>query len=73
MLARTLIAFGLIVTLIGVLLLIAPRAFAWFGHLPGDLRLEREGVQVYIPFTSMILVSVLLSLALNVLLWLLRR
>src|SRR5271165_7215376 len=32
--------------------------FAWFGHLPGDIRIERENVRIYIPVISMLLVSV---------------
>ena len=31
------------------------------GRLPGDLILKREGWTVYFPFTSMLLVSILLS------------
>jgi hypothetical protein len=36
----------------------------WFGRLPGDLRWGSGGVRVYVPLTSMLLVSVLLSLVL---------
>ena len=44
-------------------------ALGWFGRLPGDVRIERESVHVYIPIVSMLLVSASLSL----LLYLLRR
>jgi DUF2905 family protein len=40
---------------------------SWFGRLPGDIRIERENLRVYFPITSMILVSVVLSLLLNLL------
>jgi hypothetical protein len=43
--------------------------FGWFGRLPGDIRIERETVRVYIPITSMVLIS----LVLNALLWLVRK
>jgi hypothetical protein len=33
----------------------------WFGHLPGDVRVERENVRVYVPIVSMLLISILLS------------
>lgn len=36
-------------------------AFGWFGQLPGDVRVEREGFTFYFPVTSMILISVGLS------------
>jgi hypothetical protein len=37
-------------------------ALRWFGRLPGDIRIERESVHLYLPLTSMLLVSVGLSL-----------
>ncbi len=64
-LGRWLIAVGLLLVLMGLLLLFLPRAFAWFGHLPGDIRIERDGVFIFIPITSMLVVSVLFSLFLN--------
>lgn len=33
----------------------------WFGHLPGDVRVERESVRVYVPIISMLLISLLFS------------
>jgi hypothetical protein len=40
--------------------------FGWIqalklGRLPGDIHIEREGLQVYIPITTMILISALLT------------
>lgn len=32
-------------------------ALGWLGRLPGDLRYERDGLVVFVPFTSMIVVS----------------
>ncbi len=70
-LGRGLVVLGLLIALVGLVLWAAPQAFAWFGHLPGDVRIERDGVRVYVPVVSMLLVSVLLSLLLNLGLWLL--
>ena len=53
---------GLGAALIGVGLLVWSGALGWFGRLPGDIRIERESVHVYVPLTSMLLVSVGLSL-----------
>jgi hypothetical protein len=55
---------GLGVTLVVVGLLVWSGAFAWFGRLPGDIRIERESVRIYIPLVSMLLVSALFSLVL---------
>jgi di/tricarboxylate transporter len=55
-----LIIVGLGIALIG--LLVWSGGLSWFGRLPGDIRIERETVHVYIPLVSMFLVSVVLSL-----------
>ena len=55
-----LIVVGLGIALIGVL--VWSGGLSWFGRLPGDIRIERDTVRVYIPFASMFLVSVVLSL-----------
>ena len=50
-------------------LLIYAGALSWFGRLPGDIRYQGEHTRVYFPLVSSILISVLLT----VLLYLLRR
>ncbi len=48
--------------LVVVGLLVSLGGFGWFGRLPGDIRIERDTVQVYIPFASMIVISIVLNL-----------
>jgi len=55
--------------LIMVGLLIYSGALNWFGRLPGDIRYKGERTQVYIPIVSMVIVS----LALSLILYLIRR
>jgi hypothetical protein len=43
-------------------LLIWTGALSWFGRLPGDMRVERDGLRLFFPLTSMILVSIALTL-----------
>jgi hypothetical protein len=57
---------GLGVALILVGLLVWSGGFDWFGRLPGDIRIERDSVRVYVPLVSMLLVSVVLSLVMYV-------
>ncbi len=57
--------------MIGLLWLYAPRTLSWFGHLPGDIRVEREGFRLYLPMASMLLVSLFLTALANGLVWLL--
>lgn len=55
-----LIAIGLGLALVGVLVSLG--GFGWFGRLPGDIRIERETMRVYIPFASMIVITIVLNL-----------
>jgi hypothetical protein len=59
---------------VGVVLLVVGLAWPWLarsplGRLPGDIVIDRPDFKLYVPITTMLLVSVLVSL----LLWLLRR
>jgi hypothetical protein len=56
---------GAALLVIGVLVRFAPGLFAWFGHLPGDIRIENENSTVFIPISSMIVVSIGLTLVVN--------
>jgi len=66
-LSTLLIIGGVLLILIGLLVRVG--AFSWFGRLPGDVSHRGEHVSIFVPITSMILISVLLSLGL----YLLRR
>lgn len=55
------------VLLAGALIRFAPGLFGWFGNLPGDIRIEGDNTRVFIPITSMIIVSVVLTVVVNVL------
>jgi len=65
--AKWFIILGAILVLIGAALQFAPWLFSWFGRLPGDINIKRESVSVFIPITSMILVSLGLTLLFNLL------
>lgn len=57
------IAVGIGAVILG--LLIYSGALGWFGKLPGDIRVENDNVRFYFPLTSMILVSVAVTLVVN--------
>jgi NAD/NADP transhydrogenase beta subunit len=57
-----LIALGVGLILVG--LLIWSGSLSWFGRLPGDIKIEREAVRVYVPIVSMLVVSLVVSLVL---------
>jgi hypothetical protein len=57
------VAAGLVLVIVGVLVWLG--GLSWFGRLPGDIRIERETVHVYIPLVSMLVISLVFTLILN--------
>lgn len=72
-LARTLMIGGGILFLIGGGIFLASRFGIPLGRLPGDIRIEGENGSFFFPLTSSILVSVILTILLNVIVRLLRK
>lgn len=62
---KALIIIGLLIAVVGLLMQYAPGLFGWFGHLPGDIRREGEHGTLFIPITSMIVVSIILTIIVN--------
>jgi hypothetical protein len=62
-LGKWIMVAGAVLVLIG--LLVQTGLLGWFGRLPGDIRIERENVRFYFPLASMIVVSVVVSLLLQ--------
>lgn len=63
--ASLLMNLGVILFCIGVLLRYAPGSFSWFGNLPGDIHYQTENTRVFIPITTMLLMSILGSFILS--------
>jgi Protein of unknown function (DUF2905) len=60
--------------ILGVILVVAGVLWPWLGklglgRLPGDIVIERESFRLYLPITT----SILISIALSLILWLLNR
>jgi hypothetical protein len=60
---------GVMLVVVGIVIYFFHDKLGWVGRLPGDIRVERPGFRLYIPITTMLLASVVLSLVL----WLIRR
>lgn len=67
--AKYLVLIGLLIIIIGIIWYFVGDRLHWLGNLPGDIRIKREGFNLYFPLTTGILISVLL----NLILWLIRR
>lgn len=59
---------GLVVIVAGAVIMVVgvaiwAGALSWFGRLPGDIRVEGESTRVFVPITSMVIVSIVLTIA----------
>lgn len=67
---RVLILAGIFILLLGILVYFFHDRLNWIGNLPGDIKIERPGFRLYIPITTMILFSILISLIIRIWTWL---
>ena len=63
--AKLLIFIGAFLLFSGLLLHYVPGLFNWFGKLPGDIRIEKKNTFIFFPITSMIVISIILTLIIN--------
>jgi hypothetical protein len=59
--AKLLIVLGIVLVAVGLAWLLGERL--GLGRLPGDIVIEREGLRIYLPLMTSLIVSVVLSLA----------
>jgi hypothetical protein len=62
---KLLAAIGVILLVLGLIITYAPWLINWFGKLPGDIRIEDEKKWMFIPITSMFIVSIILTIIIN--------
>jgi len=70
---RWIVLFGLGLAVVGGLVWVLGRAGLPLGRLPGDFRFEAGGLTCFVPLASMIVLSVILTLVLNLVVRLLNR
>ena len=70
---RLLMIIGIIITIAGATLWIAGRYLPWLGNLPGDIRYKSDNVRVYFPLATMILISIISTIILNILVRIFKR
>ena len=66
---KVLIFVGILLIIAGLIIYFAGNRLSWVGHLPGDIRIVKENIRIYIPITTMIIISVILTL----IAWLIRK
>jgi hypothetical protein len=62
---KYLITIGLFIVVMGLLFYFWGDKLNWFGRLPGDIKVEKENFKIFIPITTMILISILLTIIVN--------
>ena len=72
-LGKAILILGVVLVLAGGLIWLLGRSGLPLGRLPGDLHIQREGISCYFPIVTKILLSILLTIALNIVIRLLNR
>jgi uncharacterized membrane protein len=62
---KWIIIAGILIIVIGIIIYFFHDKLNWLGKLPGDIRIEKENFRFYFPITTMIIVSVLLTILIN--------
>ena len=65
MMARWFMIAGGVLFTVGAVLYFAPGLLSWFGKLPGDINIESERGRIFIPITSMVIVSIVVTILLS--------
>ncbi len=58
---KAIVVIGIFIVLIGLVVWLWGDKLRWIGRLPGDIRIERENYSFYMPITTMVLISVVIS------------
>jgi uncharacterized membrane-anchored protein YitT (DUF2179 family) len=57
---------GVIIVVAGILIYFFHDYFKWIGRLPGDIRVERGNFKFYFPLATMIILSLVLTILINI-------
>ena len=57
---------GIFIVLVGIVIYFFHDYLKWIGKLPGDIRIERGNFRFYFPLATMIIVSLLITLLINI-------
>ena len=59
-------AVGVLLVFVGLTIWLLGDKLGWFGRLPGDIRFQTENFSCFVPITSMIIISIVLSILLTI-------
>jgi hypothetical protein len=58
---------GVIIVAAGIIIYFFHDYFKWIGRLPGDFRIEKENFRFYFPLATMIILSLVITIIINIL------
>ncbi len=73
MIGKWILLFGIVLVVVGAVVWLVETLGLPLGRLPGDVRMQDEGRPFQFPIVTCIVVSVVLTVLLNVFFWFLRR
>ena len=62
---KWMILAGILIVITGVIIYFFHDKLNWLGKLPGDIRIEKENFRFYFPVTTMIIISVIITILVN--------
>ncbi|MCD6238238.1 MAG: DUF2905 domain-containing protein [Thermotoga sp.] len=65
MIGKSLVIFGIIVIIAGIVMIFWGK-IPFLGKLPGDIVIKKKTVTIYIPIITCILISIILTIVLNI-------
>ncbi len=66
---KWLVIIGALILGLGMIFYFWGDKFQWIGHLPGDIRIERDNFKFYFPLTTMVLFSIVLNVVIRLVKW----
>lgn len=71
--AKWMIFLGIAIIILGLMIWIGSRFGVDFGKFPGDFKVQREKFILYFPLVTSLFLSLILTIVINLILWLFRR
>lgn len=70
---KWIIFFGLGIIFLGFLIWVSGKVGIPLGKVPGDMRLQKEKVALYFPLVTSLILSLFLTIIINLVIWIFRR
>ena len=71
--SKVIIYVGLFITITGIILYFGSKIGIPFFKLPGDISIQKEKYSIYFPIVTSIVISIFLTILLNLIIWIFRK